>query len=79
MTRNVSSRYGCAFFRVVNVQPQAAPVSEIVFDVIRQILNGDDDFRKVVMLEQIEDVSEHWLVDDGDHRFGAADCQGAKP
>ncbi len=63
----------------MNVQTQAVPVSKVIFDVIRQVLNGDDDLREVVVLEQVEDVSQHRLVDDGDHRFGAADRQGAKP
>ncbi len=63
---------------VPKAHPNAATVSVAVLDDRREVLEGDERLLDAVTLQELEDVSEAGLVDDGHHRLGSIDRQRSK-
>jgi len=55
---------------VVNVHAKGPPIAEVILDLRRQVLDGDDDIGDVVVFEQVEDMPEDRAIDQRQHRFG---------
>jgi len=55
------------------------PVAEVVFDLPVVIGHVDHDLAHTVARQVLDDVLEHRLAQDGNHRLGHALGQGADP
>ena len=63
---------------VLQAHADRAAIAEAVLDLRREVLQGHERVADPVALEEVEDVSEAWLIDDRDHRLGPIDRQGAQ-
>jgi hypothetical protein len=62
---------------VGNLHPEPRALTEIVFDLGRQVGGRDHDLIEPVILQQVDQELHERLVDDWDHRLGHLLGEGA--
>ena len=64
---------------IADTHAHGTAVSEVILNHAGHVLQRDDDFGDPVVAQKLQDVSEHHLVHQRQHRLGATHSQRAQP